>query len=305
MDLEFTRDNFFKFGYDHQLFSLRTHANQKWFANYSSAKRVVKGWREECLVTAQEITARHPHRKPCIALSGGIDSEVVAEAFHFAGLEHEIAILRFPDELNSHDIQWAEKYCTRRNKKPIFVDIDPLAFYKTAEFEEIHSTVHSFFPMLALQMKLLERISQMNLLPVLGSAECYLEKDLIRGWVVFEREIFASLYRFQKMRQIEGVCGFFQWNPENMLSFLTDKMVVEMVQGRLVSAKGPVRNSQEIKPLIYGQHFQLESRPKYYGWEKFEELERNLRLLLSKKYQYAATEIKTPYSGVLEQLEFR
>lgn len=53
--------------------------------------------------------------KFCLALSGGIDSEVTAEAFHTLNIPFRAVSQRLFDGLNDHDIVYAVKYCRDRN----------------------------------------------------------------------------------------------------------------------------------------------------------------------------------------------
>lgn len=53
--------------------------------------------------------------KFCLALSGGIDSEVTAEAFYELGIPFRAISLRLFSGYNDHDIVYATKYCRDRN----------------------------------------------------------------------------------------------------------------------------------------------------------------------------------------------
>lgn len=297
MDLQLTKNNHFKFGFDLQYFTPRQSPTQKWTVFYGSIERPVKDWKSECLIAAQEIAAS-TSKKIYVCFSGGIDSEVTIESFRLAGVPVVAAIMRFKNGFNSHDIAWAETYCRRHHIPIEYFDVDVISFYQTQEYRDIIAATNCFYPMLSLQMKVMEWVALKGGFPVVGSAECYIERLPNKKWVMFEREIFATLYQYQILKNFEGVCGFFQWSPEIMYSFLIDPMIKKLVAGDFLGKS----NSLEIKQQIYAYHFQTEPRPKYYGWEQFSELEQKLRMELFVRFYYAQGEAKTPYESVLKRL---
>ena len=118
--MQLTRNNHFQFGYD---------TNKKWVVSYGHASRPVTTWEQECINTADEIF--QSTIKPIqVCFSGGVDSEVVAESFRKSGNPFEITIMRFENNLNLHDIEWAIKYCDKHKIKCNFYDINVHDFYK-------------------------------------------------------------------------------------------------------------------------------------------------------------------------------
>lgn len=297
MDLQLTKNNHFQFGYDSLLFNQRQSPEQKWIISYGHIDRAVQDWKNECILAARDI-AIQSNRQIYICLSGGIDSEVTIESFRLAGVPVIAAVMRFKDQLNAHDIFWAERYCHRHRISIEYYDVDALGFYKTQEYQSIVDSTQCFYPMLSLQMKVMSWVVEKKGFPVLGSAECYLERLPNQKWVLYEREIYAALYRYQIQKKFEGVCGFFQWSPEMMYSFLVDPMIKKLIHNELLEKN----NSLEIKQDLYSYYFQTEPRKKYYGWEKFSLIEEGMRQELLRRFHFARTEIKTPYEEVLKIL---
>mgnify|MGYP003386811810 FL=1 len=58
-----------------------------------------------------------------LALSGGIDSEVTAEAFYTQGIPFRAVSQRLFEGTNNHDIMYAEKYCKHKNIDHTIIDI--------------------------------------------------------------------------------------------------------------------------------------------------------------------------------------
>lgn len=323
MNLELTQNNFFKFGYDKKSFIFRESPNDKWWIKYEIIHPPkLQTWKESCLETAKEIRNRSliAQKKIAVCYSGGIDSEVVAESFRLSGIEFELWTLRFSHYLNSHELQWVEKYAQKYQIPIKYIDINPIEFYQSEKFRSRTFQTRCFFPMLTLQMEIMEKASISGYFPVVGSAECYLENSSSRGWLFFEREIYASLYRFQILQNFSGVCGFFQWSPELIINFLRDPLVEILIKENPLEVQKSenssnlnseinlnkadfkfvhgIRATSEIKHEIYKQHFEIEKRPKYYGWEQFSNVEKDLRIQYSQIFQDSQGEVKIEYTSI-------
>lgn len=66
--------------------------------------------------------------KPAVCLSGGIDSQVMVDCFIRAGVAFDVVIMRFPDNLNWHDIKTAIEFCDTRKLSYTFIDVDVIQF---------------------------------------------------------------------------------------------------------------------------------------------------------------------------------
>jgi hypothetical protein len=66
--------------------------------------------------------------KSAVCFSGGIDSQVMVDCFIRAGVTFDVVIMRFPDDLNWHDIKTAVEFCESRDISYTFIDIDVIQF---------------------------------------------------------------------------------------------------------------------------------------------------------------------------------
>lgn len=294
--LELTKNNHFRFGYDRVPFVTRTSSEQKWSVEYGRCKRVPLDWRSECLIAAKEIRGSTT-QDLYVCFSGGIDSQVVAESFRFARVPFRAAILRFKKDLNIHDISWAVIYCETNGVPYEFFDVDIDEFFLGGELKVMADLTQCVTPQLPSSMKLMEMIAKKGGYPILGSAECYLEKTA-QGWVMFEREKIAAVYRYLMATNTPGQAGFFQWNPEIMYSFLVDPMIRRLVSNRVEGHT----STYYLKSEIYENHFKLMKRPKYTGFEKVMALDRRVRAALEEKYQAHTQECYIPYAQLLKAL---
>lgn len=301
-----TKNNHFRFGFDALDFSKRKNADQAWQVSYGQCTRTPLPFKEECIETAHLIR-RSTQESLWVCFSGGIDSEVVARSFLAAGIDFNCAILRFPEQLNEHDIRWAREFCESRSLPYRYFDIDPREFWRTnalayAEMGQCCSIGMTLLFWLA---------EQIPGYPIFGSGECHLvddvekiiprrklgahwlgglalhtetDKDILlyldknfgrpRGkpqkfrWHLSEKENIAGLYRFFMALGKEGAPGFFQYTPEIMASFLNDPTVIGLTDNLLINSPKGTHTSEDLKHDIYSSYWPIERRKKATGFEK-------------------------------------
>ena len=78
-------------------------------------KRRSKNFKDDLVALAKAFAKKYPNYKYVLALSGGIDSEVTAEAFYELGIPYRAVIQRLFGGINDHDTIFAIKYCQERN----------------------------------------------------------------------------------------------------------------------------------------------------------------------------------------------
>lgn len=79
-------------------------------------------------ISAAEQCAEHLGSKPVLAISGGVDSQAMLQCFMEAGIDIDIAHLKFKDDLNSHDTDTAVKVAEKYNKQLITIELDVVKF---------------------------------------------------------------------------------------------------------------------------------------------------------------------------------
>lgn len=291
-----THRNHFQFGYNNVAFTFRSSVDDIWFAKYGKCESAPLNFRDECLRTAKTI--RNNTSLPIVVLfSGGVDSEVALRSFVEAGIEVSVAILRFKNDLNLHDIQWAMLTCNQLNVPYKIYDLDLLNFWKS-EADAFANATYCVSPQLLTTMWLVDQIQGY---PILGSGECLLVKerpaDYVPGvspylrsdWCLWEKEKIASWYRHFMVRQREGCPGFFQYTPELILSYIQDPFVQDLVNDRI---QGKL-STESSKLKIYQQHFSLLDRPKYTGFEHVQPEDAEYRARLLTRFPGANQMIKT------------
>lgn len=305
-DLELSHRNHFRFGYDGAWFGERPSPFASWEVAYGRASHEPVDWRAACIDTARLIRAATDLDLWVLA-SGGLDSEVVLQAFMFAGIPVRAAITRFRGDLNRHDIGYAIKFCETHQIGYRLFDLDIERFVASGEAMDYAARTRCVQPQLLHTMWAMDQVDGY---PILGSGECYLERraaepeererSTTRGgiWEMLEKERIASWYRHLLARERPGCAGFFQYDPANMLAFLRDRLVVALCGDRIAGAT----ETSTIKPAIYRQHFLLEARPKFHGFENVMWLDDALRPALLREFGAHNAIARTSHAQLLQDL---
>ncbi len=272
--MELTKNNFYKFGYNEKVFALRPYESATYWASYGKCTRLPKSWKEECLLAANEIFRAQESRLR-VCFSGGVDSEMMAESFRLNGIDFVAVIMRFDNGLNQHDILYAEKYCQKHQIKVEYYDIDIIQYMESSDFLEIALKAGVIAPGIVFQIHMARSLSEKGLFPVLGAGDVWLKK-IDNFWYVLQSEVFGAIHRGQLAFRFPGVMRFFHYTPEQVLSFLEDSTVRKMLSNGFPG----VTSQMEVKEEILRPHFQLESRIKYTGVEKFKDLSDRKRMQL-------------------------
>jgi len=99
--------------------------------------------------------------KPAVCLSGGIDSQVMVECFLRANAKFDIIVMRFPDDLNLHDIKTAIQFCQARELDYTVIDIDCIQFL-SRELTSFADKYDVSSPQFATHFKLFEKLQELG-----------------------------------------------------------------------------------------------------------------------------------------------
>lgn len=268
----------FKFGYNGQWFRLRESPSDVFTVAYGQCTTEPGDFRQESIRAARLIgeAADAPIH---VLFSGGVDSEVTMLSFLAAAVPITAAILRFHDGLNRHDIDFAIQFCVKHGVPYRLYDLDILRFMHE-QVLDYTTPVRCNAPMMAAAMWLIDQIDGF---PVMGQGEPFLLRPeqmrphrlehakvashfgntfTDQQWALQESETVNGWYRHYLLRGRSGVPGFHQYTPEQILAYLRDPYVIEMM------ATSSEINNETWKLPHYRRHFTLQERPKYTGYEK-------------------------------------
>jgi len=98
-----------------------------------------------------------------IPMSGGVDSEVIAEACVREGIEFRPCIMRYMIGgvvMNTHDIQYAELFCEEHDIYPGYYDLEIEEFLDSKEFWNIAKWFYCVSPQLACHLWMLSKLKE-------------------------------------------------------------------------------------------------------------------------------------------------
>lgn len=310
MSVTLSHQNHFKFGYNGEWFRLRQSPQDVYTVSYGRCQTEPGSFLDESIRAARLIgeVADGPIH---VLFSGGVDSEVVMQCFLAAQVPVTAAIMRFANDLNQHDIAFAVQFCERHSIPYRFYDLDIEAFIHN-RLLEYTIPVRCNAPMLAATMWLVDQIDGY---PVLGQGECYLLRPARKQrlsiakvtsyhgvaftdqqWALQESETVNAWYRHFLLRGRNGAPGFFQFTPEQILSYLRDPHVISKM------AEPDHLSSEAWKLWVYQQYFDLESRPIYSGYEKIIPLITPYRDGHTRRFPHALSFVLFDYDRLVRDL---
>lgn len=279
-------------------------SEKEFICDYGKCSRASLPFKQECIETAKHISrnAQALGRVPVVMLSGGLDSEVIVKSFIDAQVPFRIATFRMPNNLNSHEMVFVNKFITRHKLEVEFFDIDVLKWLGSAEAEQYWLDAHALAIHYTMHLKLMDHIWMNGGYPVIGE-EGQLEYE-DGQWNYVENEHFMVPFRYMEVRREEACCGFLMETPEMLHAFMTHPKMVELGTGNNKIANILLKTSREVKYDIYFESWpDLESRKKYHGSEKILPISDKIVMQLYEKHGYPPTRVwRMPYNQFIERL---
>ena len=191
--------------------------------------RTPNTFREECCRAAAEIYEIYPNIH--IGLTGGLDSNVCLDSFLSMGIKPGVFIIRFVNDLNTIDSNYAINKCKELGIDPVIVDIDPYDFvdrhmidiakefqiYSMYQALHIHACRNFSFPFITVDEIELRR-------------DCHPETL----WSFVKKEDQDMCWRrFASTANVRAINNFYTWSPELMLSFLDIPTVKKLCTNKI------------------------------------------------------------------------
>jgi len=301
----YTFMNHFKFGYDGQWYVPRTGDNQKWQCEYGIASEnlsINKANKRAALLIQESAKNETIY----LLLSGGADSEVAARSFLEANVPFVAAVLKYKIKnsdkiLNYEECRYADMFCEKYNIPKKEYILNPIDFWDSTEFQEIVTLSQTRSPMLACTMWLAK---QLDGFVVLGQGEPFIYGQFGEWWFR-EREVIVSWYKYWMFSGIKGVPGFHQYTPEQMLAYLTDPIILELVNSKLEN-ENPLSSNADIKHALYQKHYpesDIADRKKYTGFENLAFVERSVKAKLIEQFPFSDAEFTLSYKQMIKNLQ--
>lgn len=292
-------DENFSYGYDGQLYNLRSSPNSIFQCHYRRAKYIPGSFKDECIKICHKISdyAESVGRIPVILLSGGLDSETVVRSFLDADRNFKIVVNRFNKGLNSQEIEFVTKFLELKNLDASFIDIDIEKWLFSKESLQMAEDACCPYSEMLPTMKLIDRVyNEMNGIPVLGNGDLY-ASYIDDVWTYVEYEYILSWMRYCVKKNIVGSINFFQQTSEAVLAMGLDSFITDTV----IKCQEP--NLRFTKYKIYQKYWNdSEIRPKYNGAEKIQNICDEINFKYLKQYSDYTSKWKIPLKDFLSNL---
>jgi len=252
--------------------------------NFKKISRPIKSWEEEAVSNARYIKSKTD--KPIIvALSGGIDSEVVCRSFLRAGIDFSVLTIKHKNNSNEHDITYAEHFCKTFNIKQTIIDGDPFILFGNDNIENYigHGYIaNNIFRYL--QLFLLKTIHEMGGCAVLGGGE-QLYRNVDDVICLKYTEDFLLTLEWIKNNNTLHFPYFFQTTPEMMSSYLEHELVKLLTSNPKYYRCPENSGFSPEKVIIYHSAFSdMDRRRKYHGFENIVDFRLKQQKMLSDRF---------------------
>ena len=231
---------------------------------------------------------RYKSKKLILCLSGGLDSEAMAESFLRAGVPFEVSIWRYKGWLNDYDIKYAFEFCKRHSLEYNMEECDLDWFYGN-NFHILYGRKYLCnSPQVALHMYMLEKLFKLSnvavFLPWQPPSFAYDPKGG-KAYVIVTYFRYLAYYRFFNLNEAPGSGYFIISRSALFYSFLKLPIVRQIMR----DAKILKCDNYRIKSILYEQGgFKAKAKSgKFTGFDKFKvKLNERYKMDYNRSYRY-------------------
>ncbi|MBC7465561.1 MAG: hypothetical protein H7256_06170 [Bdellovibrio sp.] len=254
---ELTFQNHFNFGRNPE-------DESEFLVSFGPLQRPCRTPMMESVSAAQSIYNQNPNKKLNLLLSGGIDSECMAQAFIAAKVPFQATFMRFKNNMNAFDIQTNIDFCQRNNIKYSFVDLDIIEFLESGEYLKVSNKYECQSPQLAAHLWLLDQVEG---IPILGGNPMapIWKKD---HWFFIGApgELHSTYFKYFLENNRLGVPFFFLYTPELIASFFSLPIMKSCLQ-KEVNSESDYTYEHKCQSYIQGGFNVQPRHDKFTGFE--------------------------------------
>lgn len=235
------------YNYDEQFFVF--------WNSFGPIRREPKSLPEEMAIAARLIADKTKGRM-FVAMSGGLDSELVARQMLQEKVPFTPIIARFANGYNRDDISYAFAFCEKHGLQPHVVDLDIVQFFR----DSVNTPYRLGNCAHLMQMELMRVAKRMGGEAVIAVGEQRYFNRLGDIVVPVPPERVAVTH-FMQAEQVPGVSAFYCYTPELMLALLRE--------AKAIGFDKIERLAHNIKEATYRKYWpEMTPRPKYSGFEE-------------------------------------
>lgn len=190
---------------------------------------------EESVLAAQDIFNKKGNLQIKLMMSGGVDSECMAQAFIAAKVPFEAIFMRFHKDLNMFDIETNISFCEKNNIAISFLDLDIEDFFESGKYAIYAEKYECQSPQIAAHLWMLEQVEG---LPVMGGNPIApIWKQDRWFFIGLPGELHSTYFKFFEIAQRPGIPWFFLYSPELVASFFTLPVMQDFILQKITDEK--------------------------------------------------------------------
>lgn len=260
----FTADPGVFFDYRYQHCAPDQDFDQHFAWRIKSCARDPGNWGLELLNTAQYVQ-ENSTRPLMVALSGGLDSELICRSLHVQGIPFVAFTVQYSDYENYYDTQWAELFCQQHGIVQYVHQVSFEDLYTKRIERYIDQGYQAVNLFRYFQLFVIDTIHSMGYTAVLGSGEQKFKIKRGHLGLPFDPGFLNSL-DYGRSLGVQHWPYFFMSRPELVLSYLNEP---EVIAGTTGVRQADLQMSHAIKCQVYSKYFpDLAQRPKFSGMDR-------------------------------------
>lgn len=254
-------------GYDGVPNIQRTDKEQLFQIWFQAPEHIIS-LRDASIRAAQSVRAS-TDKEIVVLYSGGMDSEWVIESFMLAKIPVTPLIVVYEDNLNKHDVDWAQRYIQRRGiTNVIYERLNLKDWYQSQAQKEIAWIAQTPELAYTTQFQAIQKLNNGNRFFITGYDEPGMIADDSgeeRQWNLVYNERHYSIAKLFSQLNVPGIPSWGRFSSELFAAYICQP------QWQLLAANmfNPlVWNSEMVKVPMFQESFPfMEARPKYTGFE--------------------------------------
>lgn len=285
----FSDNNHWRFGWGRKKLYNFDEQDQPLWVTFGPCNAPPKAFNIEMANAAKKMA--NAATKPIyVAMSGGIDSELVARTMLQEKIPFTPLILKYDNDVNKMDIAYAFEFCKQHNLTPEVPTLDIVAFFQ----ESVNTPYILANCAHIMHMHIMRYVAKLGGMAVIGVGEQRYEKSDGKVFIPVPIERIAVTH-FMQAEQVEGVSAFYCYTPELMLSIL--------LEAKAHGFQNMDKYAHNIKDALYHKFWpDLTRRPKYSGFEYVEEERQEAQRKLMRKYGSKTAKYAIPLFELEHQL---
>lgn len=261
----------------------------------------VYSWKEEIYKAAEKIASAST-KTIYLCFSGGIDSEVMCQAFLDKKIAFKVLTLRYLNNSNQHDIRYAIEWCEKNKVAQEVIDFDIEAFLQDGYIKYAEQGFVSKNIFRYLQIKLMELAEERNGHAVLGAGEFLFDctGTSESPSINFETGLNAP-FEWCVRKNLQHQPYFYFTTPEMCLAYLQSPAIQFAVNRNDIFTN--IYNVYSLKMISHYSNWpDKKGRPKYSGFENVKDARWHVDEKLKKYFRSYNDVCTLKYSELIQQL---